>query len=378
MSVAELNRDGRPDIVVAYRGTSQPASSEVCLNQGDRRFTCQPLATGSVAKILPVDLDRDGDVDLVVPHLDIGQSAVFFNDGRGRFGRNAPFGPAGAEARAAAAGDVNGDGWPDVIVGDIRMGVSLYLNDGHGALVAAGQRTERVSGRVLLVERTPCAIAIGDLNNDRRPDIVLGFNGGSGSVLFNDGTGRRFVEVSFGNAEGSIYEIALGDLDGDGGTDIATARSNSPSAISEALEPRLPLPPGRPRTTGSALLGVWHGDLKQGDGDVFNLWYLRVGEPYQVELVIDQVNQVGAIAGRTIYHTPGLVLRCSKTNMLRGALDSGRYLLRERAEYCGFGDGYFVAIGVVDENHLRLEYLADDQRTVKLAVVLTRKAVGSQ
>jgi hypothetical protein len=48
-------------------------------------------------------------------------------------------------------------------------------------------------------------------------------------VYFNDGSGRSFTPVYFGDDKGAAYGIAIGDLDGDGWPDIALARSGAPN-----------------------------------------------------------------------------------------------------------------------------------------------------
>ena len=70
-----------------------------------------------------------------------------------------------------------------------------------------------------------------DLNGDRHPDIVLGYTEGPHSVFFNDGSGKRFVEVTFGDKPGSAYGFAVGDVNGDGKPDIALARSGAPNVL---------------------------------------------------------------------------------------------------------------------------------------------------
>ena len=79
--------------------------------------------------------------------------------------------------------------------------------------------------------RTPYAIAVGDLNDDGRPDIVLGYLEGPHSIFFNDGTGRQFTRTTFGDRKGSAYGFALGDINGDTRVDIALARSEGTNVL---------------------------------------------------------------------------------------------------------------------------------------------------
>jgi hypothetical protein len=69
---------------------------------------------------------------------------------------------------------------------------------------AISRRARRKSGTML--EFCECSL----------PDVVAGYVNAPGSVFFNDGTGINFREVPWGDGKGSVYGIAIGDLDGDG------------------------------------------------------------------------------------------------------------------------------------------------------------------
>jgi len=229
VTVADLNGDKRPDLVVANR-SSNPASprpSFVCLNDGTGGFpSCTALATQSATIIVAADLDGDRFVDLFVPHRDGGQNLIFWNDGAGRFAA-APstVGPEQNSIRAAAAADINGDGIPDLIVGDERTGMFLYVGAGH--------RTFGAPAALGVGSGAAYAIAVADLNRDGRPDIVVGRQEARGSIFFNLGgdTLPRFGETPWNDGKGSVYGVAIGDLDGDRWPDIAAARSDAPNGV---------------------------------------------------------------------------------------------------------------------------------------------------
>lgn len=229
VTVADLNGDKRPDLIVANRSSNPaaPRPSFVCLNSGSGAFpTCAPLATQSATIIVASDLDGDGNVDLLVPHRDGGQNLIFWNDGTGTFPNPpAAVGPAKSQIRAAAAADINGDGNVDIVVGDEKNGMFVYLGAGKRAFddaVALGGTAG-----------APYSIAIADMNRDGKRDIIIGRQEAVGSVLFNNGGGRMpgFSDIPWGDGKGSVYGVAIGDLDGDGWPDIAAARSEAPNGI---------------------------------------------------------------------------------------------------------------------------------------------------
>jgi len=228
VTIADLNGDKRPDLIVANRSSNpaNPRPSFVCLNDGKGGFpSCSPLATESATIIVASDLDGDGHVDLFVPHRDGGQNLIFWNDGAGRFA-TAPsaVGPEHNSIRAAAAADINGDGIPDLVVGDERTGMFLCVGAGH--------RTFEAPAALGVGSGAPYAIALADLNRDGRPDIVVGRQEARGSILFNLGGDKlpRFGETFWNDGKGSVYGVAIGDLDGDRWPDIAAARSDAPNA----------------------------------------------------------------------------------------------------------------------------------------------------
>jgi hypothetical protein len=224
-TVADVDGDTYPDIVVANRGAS--TANFICFNKGNGRFDadCVEFSRESATTITAADFDRDGSVDLAVPHRDGGQSRVYLASPRGRFSgaQTVPFGPPNAAIRVAEASDLDDDGMLDIVAVDERVGTSIYF----------GQRDGRFSAAVPVEgpKPTPYALAVADANGDGRPDIIVGHIEAPSAVHFNDGSGRRFHTALFGDAKGTVYGFATGDLDRDGLVDIAVARSDAPNVV---------------------------------------------------------------------------------------------------------------------------------------------------
>jgi hypothetical protein len=226
VTVAYLDGDQRPDIIVANRGGPDNLSENfICPNDGQGRFpACTPLSRDSATTIAAADMDGDGSTDLIVPHRDRGQSYLFLNDGTGRFAPKQAIGPPDAATRAVATGDLDGDGLLDLIMGDeLRGGAHIYFNQGRG----------KFSGPLSLdVDKDSVfAIAVADLNQDGKLDVVLGNDNTPGIVLINEGDGRTFTPTRLGAADGAVYGLAIGDVTGDGCPDIVAARSNARSVL---------------------------------------------------------------------------------------------------------------------------------------------------
>ncbi|MET0462286.1 MAG: VCBS repeat-containing protein [Chitinophagaceae bacterium] len=223
LSIADLNADGSPDLILANRGRPGQTSNYLCLNNGKGQFdsNCIAFAPYPATTILPADINQDGFIDLVVPHRDGGQSYVYLGGADKTYSdaRRIKFGAADASIRTAASADFNGDGLPDIVAIDEFKGVNLYL----------GQKDPGFAAGVSLEDstRTPYALTIADLNNDRKMDIIIGHVEAPSTIFFNNGTTRDFKSISFGDSKGTVYGFAVGDFDRDGLPDIVAARSEA-------------------------------------------------------------------------------------------------------------------------------------------------------
>lgn len=219
LAVGDLTGDGHGEIVV-----SRPIDNSVSILVADgaggiAEIRKRPTGVGP-GPLQVIDATGDGQLDIVAAN-GVGSSvSVLPSDGEGSIGFEGNF-AAGRYAHSIATADFDGDGHSDAVTADAQGNtVSLLINDGAGGFAAALQYD---------VGNSPTWIATGDIDGDGHVDAVSA-NLGSGtvSVLLGTGAGTlsEAVHVSIGGDFESPYALALGDANGDGHLDIATANTN--------------------------------------------------------------------------------------------------------------------------------------------------------
>lgn len=132
-------------------------------------------------KVTPSDVDGDGDLDLYFAHVSWqgreAQDRLYINDGDGRFsdGTEARLGVEGGLTLDAKFADLDGDSDPDLVLGN-GGSIQIYLNDGRGHFENVTANALGASGGVL---GTSITIELADFNGDGKPDIYVGQIAGS-------------------------------------------------------------------------------------------------------------------------------------------------------------------------------------------------------
>ena len=221
IAIGDLNGDGKPDLAVA----NQTNTVSVLLGNGDGTFGAKTdFGTGSSPSSVAMgDLNDDAKPDLAVTNSGSSTVSVLLGNGDGSFGARTDFGT-GAVPSSVAIGDLNGDAKPDLAVADKGYHtadpadgmVSVLLGNGDGSF---GARTD------VRMDNACSSVAIGDLNGDGKPDLVVGAEtedlGCRLLVLLGDGNGS--FEVKGCSWTGPSHSVAIGDLNGDGIPDLAVA-----------------------------------------------------------------------------------------------------------------------------------------------------------
>lgn len=227
VAIGDLDGDHKPDLVVA---NSLGRSVSVLRNLGDGAFAARvDNATGSLPiSVANGDLDGDGRHDLVVANASSGTISVLRNLGSGEFAARVDY-ATGGSPRCVALGDVDGDGKLDLVVANSGSSVSVLRNTSSGVgNVSFAAKVDFATGAFAFF------LAIDDLDGDGRPDLVVAnANGNSVSVLRNTSLGADNVsfaaKVDCGTGS-NPRSIAIGDVDGDGMPDLVVGNSSSNTA----------------------------------------------------------------------------------------------------------------------------------------------------
>ncbi|HTQ56651.1 MAG TPA: VCBS repeat-containing protein, partial [Bryobacteraceae bacterium] len=224
-AAADFNGDGKPDLAVGLL-SGDTYSVAVFLGKGDGTFAPPTsIPASSPACIAAADLNRDGMADLVTCNL------VYLGNDDGTFSNGIPF-TAPGPVDFLTLGDLNRDGYPDIVAikqylngEDPKLGpVYVLYGNGDGTFQAAVQIHSDV-GTLL-----PAA-AIGDVNGDGLPDIaVLGSTGLLGILTNNGSQGFRLARTQPVTWQYSLPwgAVALADLNGDRRLDIIATGNASP------------------------------------------------------------------------------------------------------------------------------------------------------
>jgi len=236
VAVGDLDGDGEPDVAVANIG-----SVSVLLNRGDALAPRVDYEVGPTPMSLAIaDLNGDGTPDLATAANE-DSSSVLLNRGDGTFRRGRDYDSTSGPSWVAAA-DLNGDGKQELAVAsndwedDVEDG-GVTLQPAY-VYVLAGREFKRSHSFLETYGYAEGidALAVADLNADGKPDLVAArdesnYDEGFISLLLNDGHGgfpeRLDYELGPQGDTTADTTLAVGDLNGDRRPDVVSADAST-------------------------------------------------------------------------------------------------------------------------------------------------------
>ncbi len=224
IAIADYNRDDQPDVLFV---AEDDQINELYFNDNGM-FSDETVrlgTTGTSNAVLAVDVEHDGDLDILIGNA--GANVLLINNGSGEFGDEslARLPVNGEITQDLEAGDVDGDFDVDIVVGN-ENGNRLWLNNGSGVFsdmtathlpLVAGEETREAD--------------LGDIDNDGDLDLVFAnvhFAAGStgrNRLLRNNGCGM-FTDISAAALPVfnlNTVDADFLDVDGDGSLDLLLA-----------------------------------------------------------------------------------------------------------------------------------------------------------
>ena len=221
IAIGDIDNDGKPDVAVTNHLSNSVSIFKNNSTGGTISFSpkadfAAALAPGTV---LLGDLDSDGKIDMVVTNELSNSISIFKNTsnaGSIAFAAKQDF-ATGTAPYGAAIGDMNNDGKPDIIVSNNSSNtVSTFKNNSTSGSIVLGAKTD-------VPAVSPYLLAVNDINGDGKPDVVIaGYNL---QILQNTSTATT---ISYGGTITSAlspnaFAMGICDFDGDGKADLAGA-----------------------------------------------------------------------------------------------------------------------------------------------------------
>jgi hypothetical protein len=221
IAVADVNEDGKPDLIVA---NEESENLTVLLGDGKGHFqnaAGSPVAAGHLPNDIAVaDMNRDGHLDLVVANHQSPFLSVLLGDGKGGF-HPAPGSPfdvhSNPHPHGVVVGAFSSAGVLDAVTDSWGSNqIELLKGDGKGGLLTPG--------RFFAVGRRPYErLRSVDFNHDGHPDIVTtNLDDDTATILLGDGKGGLQQAAGSPVAAGAKpWQVAIDDFNGDGNADLA-------------------------------------------------------------------------------------------------------------------------------------------------------------
>ncbi|MBC7554343.1 MAG: VCBS repeat-containing protein, partial [Taibaiella sp.] len=235
LKIADIDGDGRQDIIVANTSTSANKVSIL-------RNTSTPASVSFAAKVdyssggtAPIDIaiadfDADGKPDIAVVNQNSARVSVLRNMSSLGIINTTSFATAvsfntGTVPFKVFAGDLDGDGKPDLAVTNYISGtVSVFHNTATPGTITSTTFATPVS---LTGLNAPTGIAAADIDGDNKPEIIATNSGTEKISIFKNtfttaGTLSFATKVDF-TTDSSAADLTIADINGDGKADIAVA-----------------------------------------------------------------------------------------------------------------------------------------------------------
>lgn len=223
LALADVNQDSNLDLIVTKGNISSSSLAVLLGNEiafGPQSNYSTAPTPRSPNHVNVGDIDKDGWPDILVANQNpLGSFSILYNNGNGTFAAGVDFPSANGSAFFVATDDVNGDTFPDVAIANFFTGrASIFLNDGLGGFASETTYPSAAGSHYVVLK---------DLNGDGRPEmIVANAIANSISVFLNNGSGLFLAPMIY-PTENYPTSLSVADMDNDGKLDLVVGNANS-------------------------------------------------------------------------------------------------------------------------------------------------------
>lgn len=224
LTVVDLDGDGRRDVVLG----EGDCGVEIFRQGGDGRLGSGVQLNAGAKRVVVADVNGDSRPDIVAVGSNGGDVSVWRQQAGGAFDpvRTYTLGQFGAED--LAVGDINADGRPDIVIFSVQSdpgkALALLLQQPDGEFAAPLYARAEIG-------RGGRGLAIGDVDGDGRNDIVVGAGGATIDAIgiLHQQPGGTMGPLQAVPTSSSAAAVAVADIDNDGRLDIIVGHNNDNS-----------------------------------------------------------------------------------------------------------------------------------------------------
>jgi FG-GAP-like repeat len=226
LAVADVNNDGALDILVA-----DTSSGSLLLGNGDGTFRAgASIGASNTLFFAAADFNGDGKLDLVSAFNSGSMIQMFLGNGKGAFTLKSSY-PVATPPISLVTGDFNGDGTPDFASADEAV------NDKDSNVAVFESSGKKYVKKEYPFGDEPRLIVASDITNNGELDLITEneFNG-TVDLFMNQGAGIFNTPIVLHDGGITAASVAIGDMNGDNKPDIVVSDGQIPGKVHVMLQ----------------------------------------------------------------------------------------------------------------------------------------------